>query len=170
MHDTDSRQEPVRADDLIFGARARVVAGVLTSEAILTDLSERARDALAGTALLATGLIGDGRQAVEAASALHGHGIVSIIGSGFARPFFRACLNIGLPPLTLWEVGEIRQGDRLRVDVRGLIVKDLSSGLRYPVRDLSDSQVEILACGGMQLYLRTLRAEARTPDAADEPG
>jgi 3-isopropylmalate dehydratase small subunit len=80
---------------------------------------------------------------------LHQHGIQAVIAPGFAWPFFRVCINIGLPPLTLWEAGEIRAHDRLRIDVNDSIVKDLSSGTRYAVRDLSDLYIDILACGGM---------------------
>ena len=97
--------------------------------------------------------------AAQAVAVLRDAGLIGVIAPVFTRPFFRICLNLGLPPLTLWEAGEIRRGDRLRVDLNGQVVKNLSSGTRYPIRNLPDLYVAILACGGMAGYLRALRAE-----------
>ncbi len=109
--------------------------------------------------LLATSSMGDGVVAARAVAALQDAGLIGVIAPAFAWPFFRICLNLGLPPLTLWEAGEIRRGDRLRVDLNGQVVKNLSSGTRYPIRNLSDLYVAILACGGMAGYVRALRTE-----------
>jgi 3-isopropylmalate dehydratase small subunit len=97
--------------------------------------------------------------AAQAVAALQRSGIIGVIAPAFAWPFFRLCINLGLPPLTLWEAAEIRTGDRLRADLTGQVVKNLSSGTRYPIRNLSDLYVAILACGGMTGYIRALRAE-----------
>jgi hypothetical protein len=48
------------------------------------------------------------------------------------------------------------------VDLTGQVVKNLSSGTRYPIRNLSDLHVAILACGGMEGYIRALRAKDDT--------
>jgi hypothetical protein len=45
------------------------------------------------------------------------------------------------------------------VDLTGQVVKNLSSGTRYPIRNLSDLYVTILACGGMAGYIRALQSE-----------
>jgi 3-isopropylmalate dehydratase small subunit len=148
----------VEIDEIILTGKAWVVEGALSSEAILSGAA-RGTPGTAGDFLLATGPTGDGRGAAQAAGALRHRGISGIIAPAFTWPFFRVCLNIGLPPLTLWEAGEIRRGDRLRVDLGGRVVKNLSSGTRYPVRNLSDLYVEVLACGGIPGYVRALRAE-----------
>jgi 3-isopropylmalate dehydratase small subunit len=150
----------VKTDEIILTGRAWVVDGPVSTEAIITHTAQQARDA-EDTILLVTGRVGDGShaQAAQAAEALQHSGISSVIASRFAWPFFRMCINIGLPPLTLWEAGEIRAHDRLRIDVNDSIVKDLSSGTRYPVRDLSDLYVDILACGGMTGYVQALQEE-----------
>lgn len=148
----------MKLDDLILTGKACVVAGALSSEAIVSGAAQSTLGA-AGDLLLTTGPIGEGSLAAQAAVALHHRGIGGIIAPAFAWRFFRVCLNLGLPPLTLWEAGEIRGGDRLRVDVNGQVVKNLSSGTRYPIRDLSDLYVAVLACGGMTGYVRALRAE-----------
>jgi len=148
--------------EIILTGKARVVEGALSSEAIVLGA---AHDTLgtAGELLLATGAMGEEDAAAQAVAALQSRGLVGVIAPAFAWPFFRICLNLGLPPLTLWEAGEIRGGDRLRVDLAGQVVKDLSAGTRYPIRDLSDLYVTVLACGGMEGYIRALRARDDTP-------
>ena len=169
----------MQVDRLIITARVQTVLSPLSSEAIM----ERVADGTWGAAknkrvlpidnnaghvyssdsiLLATGKVGAGEQYMQAAAALQRHGIIGIIAPAFAWPFFRLCLNIGLPPLTLWEAGEIRTGDRLRIDVNSRIVKSLSAGSRYPIRDLSDLYIEVLACGGMEGYVRARLVEQQT--------
>jgi 3-isopropylmalate dehydratase small subunit len=147
----------VELDEIILTSRARVVEGALVSEAIVAGIEQGTLGA-AGELLLATGSMGAGGMAARAVAALQSRGLVGVIAPAFAWPFFRLCLNLGLPPLTLWEAGEIRRGDRLRVDLNGQVVKNMSSGTRYPIRNLSDLYVAILACGGMAGYVRTLRA------------
>lgn len=151
-------------DELILTGTAWVVGGDLPGEAILARVDQGACGP-ANSLLLSTGTMGKGGKGADAAVALRRHGISGVIAPAFAWPFFRACLNLGLPPLTLWEAGEIRMGDRLRVDVSGQVVKNLSSGARYPIRGLSELYVAVLACGGMAGYVRTLLAErhAGTP-------
>jgi 3-isopropylmalate dehydratase small subunit len=145
-------------DEIILSGKARVIEGALSSEEIVSRVVQGTLGT-AGNLLLTTGTVGDGARAVQAAVALQHSGISALIAPAFAWPFFRVCLNIGLPSLTLWEAGEIRQGDRLRVNLSGQVVKNLSSGTRYPIRNLPDLYVEILACGGMAGYVRALRAE-----------
>ena len=146
-------------DEVILSGRAWVVAGALSSEAIVAGTNQGTLGA-GGALLLTTGLVGGGEMAAEAVVALQTRGFSGVIAPTFAWPFFRICLNLGLPPLTLWEAEEIRKGDRLRVDLNGQVVKNLSSGTRYPIRNLSDLYVDILACGGMAGYIRALRTSS----------
>ena len=148
----------MQVDRLIITARAQTVPSPLSSEAIVERIADGSGET-GDVILLATGKVGAGEQYIQAAEALQQHGIAGIIAPAFAWPFFRLCLNIGLPPLTLWEAGEIRTGDRLRIDVNSRIVKALSAGTRYPIRDLSDLYIEILACGGMEGYVRARLAD-----------
>ncbi len=152
----------MQVDRLIITAQARTVPSPFSSAALVA----RVADGTGGSPdriLLATGPVGAGEQYIQAAEALRRHGCVGIIAQAFAWPFFRLCLNIGLPPLTLWEAGEIRTGDRLRIDLPSRIVKSLSAGTRYPIRDLSDVAIEVLACGGMEGYVRARLAAQASP-------
>ncbi|MCS6924589.1 MAG: hypothetical protein NZ578_01685 [Candidatus Binatia bacterium] len=148
-------------DALILTGTAWVVEGELPGEAILARAAQRTIGQTPSF-LLSTGPMGGGEQGINAALALQRQECVGVIAPVFAWPFFRVCLNIGLPPLTVWEAGAIRMGDRLRVDVNGLVVKNLSSGARYPIRGLSELYVAILACGGMVGYVRALLAGQRS--------
>ena len=148
----------VNVDRLILTARVQAVRGALSSEAILAGLAEGNYDS-PGSMLLATGEIGAGEPCIQAAETLKRNDVVGIIAPAFSWPFFRLCINIGLPPLTLWEAGEIRTGDRLRIDVNSRVVKSMSAGTRYPIRDLSDQYIEILACGGIEGYVQARLVE-----------
>ena len=151
-------RKQVETDEIILTGRAWVVEGPVSNETIITHTAQQTRDA-EDNILLVTGGVGDGSDPVQAAQVLQRSGIRSVIATRFAWPFFRVCINIGLPPLTLWEAGEIRAHDRLRIDVNDSIVKDLSSGTRYAIRDLSDLYIDILACGGMSGYVQALQEE-----------
>jgi 3-isopropylmalate dehydratase small subunit len=149
----------VEIDEIILTGRAWVIEGALSGEAIVLGAAQGTLGT-AGELLLATGAMGEGEMAAQAVAALQNSGLIGVIAPAFAWPFFRVCLNLGLPPLTLWEAGEIRRGDRLRVDLTGQVVKNLSAGTRYPIRDLSDLYVAILTCGGMAGYIRALHASS----------
>ena len=151
----------MQVDRLIITARAQTAPSPLSSEAIVERIADRSGET-GDVILLATDKVRAGEQYIQAVEALQQHGIAGIIAPAFAWPFFRLCLNIGLPPLTLWEAGEIRTGDRLRIDVNSRIVKSMSAGTRYPIRDLSDLYIEVLACGGMEGYVRARLAEQQT--------
>ena len=168
----------MQVDRLIVTARAQTIPGPLSSEAIVERVADGSWEAAkrkgvlpidnnaghissSDRILLATGKIGAGEQYIQAVEALQQRGIVAIIAPAFAWPFLRLCLNIGLSPLTLWEAGEIRTGDRLRIDVNNRIVKSMSAGSRYPIRDLPDLYIEVLACGGLEGYVRARLAEQR---------
>ncbi len=138
---------------LIVTARVHAVSGALSSDAISASGKDRGwvePDCI----LLATDTVGEGEPHATAAEVLLAHGIAGIIAPRFAWPFFRVCLAIGLPPLTVWEAGEMQTGDRLRIDVHNRVVKAMSAGTRYPIRDLSDLYVDVLAAGGLEGYVR----------------
>ena len=150
---------------LIVTARVHAVSGALSSDAISAGGKDRGW-AEPNCILLATDTVGEGESHATAAEVLLAHGIAGIIAPRFAWPFFRICLAIGLPPLTVWEAGEMQTGDRLRIDVHNRVVKAMSAGTRYPIRDLSDLYVDILAAGGLEGYVRAkLEETGQCPNA-----
>lgn len=160
---------------MIFSGRAWVFSGDLSADKILSrefvDYSEEelgtfvllgrqpdlAKKISPRDLIVATGEMGRGGHPAKAAMALKRAGVGGMIAPAFFWPFFRICINMGLPPLTVWDAGEIHSGDRLRVDLTARVVKALSSGTRYPIRSLSDLYVEILSCGGIEGYIKAIR-------------
>ena len=147
---------------LIVTAHVHAVSGALSSDAILAGGKDGKDQGWPqpGNILSATGTVGEGESHAPAAEALRNHGVAGLIAPRFTWPFFRVCLALGLPPLTVWEAGEIRTGDRLRIDVHNRVVKAMSAGTRYPIRDLSDLYVDVLAAGGLEGYVRAKLQEA----------
>lgn len=160
---------------MIFSGRAWVFAGELPATEILPAqfahypeeelgaliLYDRQPDLAKVIApkdlIVATGEVGRGEHPARAAIALKQAGVGGVIAPTFFWSFFRVCINIGLPPLTIWEAGEIRSGDRLRADLDAQVVKGFSSGTRYPIRNLPELYVEILSCGGIEEYIKAIR-------------
>ncbi len=75
-------------------------------------------------------------------------GLGAVIARSFAPEFAREAFEIGLPAVVIDETQMIRTGDRLRLDIEGRRVVNLSSGDRYPIRELTEDAVEILRAGG----------------------
>jgi hypothetical protein len=66
-----------------------------------------------------------------------------------------------LPPLQVEEAAAIKTGDRLRVDIEGHKVVNLSSGDRYVIRNVYGESLDVLRAGGMSEYLAAVRAKRR---------
>lgn len=99
-----------------------------------------------------------GPGAVRSARALRRAGLGGVIARSFAPDFAREALEMGLPAIVIDETRMIRTGDLLRLDVEGRRVVNLSSGDRYPIRDLADEAVEILRAGGAAALAAKRRA------------
>lgn len=93
---------------------------------------------------------GAATRAVARAVRLAGAG--AIIARSFGAVFLRAALHVGLPPLQVEETAAIKTGDRLRVDIEGHKVVNLSSGDRYVIRNIYDEALDMLRAGGLTEY------------------
>jgi 3-isopropylmalate/(R)-2-methylmalate dehydratase small subunit len=92
---------------------------------------------------LAAGVeFGRGEGIGAAVRALRRFGIGAVICRSFAGDF--AATDLGLPALQVEETAAIKTGDRLRVDVEGHKVVNLSSGDRYVIRNLHGEALETL--------------------------
>jgi len=76
--------------------------------------------------------------------ALGGAGIAAAIACSFDATFADLALAFGLPALEVNEALVIHTGARLRVDLEGSRVVNLSSGDRYPIRNLTEAMLERL--------------------------
>jgi 3-isopropylmalate dehydratase small subunit len=101
-----------------------------------------------GDVLVGGSELGCGDGGATAARALRRAGIAAVIARSFAAEFAAEALEVGLPTIVIDESQMIRTGDQLRVDIEGRRVVNLSSGDRYPLRELDEEMVEALRAGG----------------------
>jgi 3-isopropylmalate/(R)-2-methylmalate dehydratase small subunit len=102
---------------------------------------------------------GAGAATNATARALRLSGAGAVIARSFGEQFVRCALHIGLPPLQVEETEAIRHGDRLRVDIEGHKVVNLSSGDRHVIRNIYGDALDVLRAGGMTEYLAALRTQ-----------
>jgi len=135
---------------------------ILAPDRADTDLAARAfalRDVAASPALqpgdfVVAGLgFGSGAATRATARALRLVGAAAVIARSFGDEFARCALHVGLPPLQVEETEAIKTGDRLRVDIEGHKVVNLSSGDRYVIRNIYGEALDVLRAGGMAEYL-----------------
>jgi len=66
-------------------------------------------------------------------------GVAAVVASSFDPSFARHALDRGLPAVEVNEALAIHTGARLRVDIEGARVVNMSSGDRYPIRNVDDA-------------------------------
>ncbi len=101
---------------------------------------------------------GSGAATKATARALRSIGAGAVIARSLGEQFLRCALHVGLPPLQVEETAAIKTGDRLRVDIEGHKVVNLSSGDRYVIRNIYGEALDVLRAGGMAEYLAALRS------------
>jgi 3-isopropylmalate/(R)-2-methylmalate dehydratase small subunit len=111
----------------------------------------------AGDFIVAGRDFGIGAATPTTVAALQHAGVGALICRSFGANFLRLAVAAGLPPAQVEETAAIKRGDRLRVDIEGHKVVNLSSGDRYIIRNLYDETLDILRAGGLARY-RALRA------------
>jgi len=121
---------PLRAADLAPADAARELFGDLDP-----DLAARFEP---GDVLVAGQRLGVGPGGEAAARALAAAGVVAVVAASFADGFDEAALAAGLPPLEVDAPYVFHTGQRLRLNLEGGTIANLSSGDRQPVRNLTD--------------------------------
>ena len=97
-----------------------------------------------GDVLLAGQNMGAGAGAVAAATALAAAGVVAVVGTSLAPDFAAAALRAGLAPLEVDAPSVFHTGQRLRLNLEGGTIANLSSGDRQPIRNLTEEFLERL--------------------------
>ncbi len=106
------------------------------------------RDFRSAKVLVAGKNFGCGSAREQAASCLIGAGIQVVIGSSFARVFFRNAINTGLVAVQSPQaVASIKSGDEVYVDLKSGQI--FSEGQTYSFPPYSDSTLRILQAGGL---------------------
>lgn len=98
---------------------------------------------------------GSGSSREHAPLAIKGGGIAAVIAASYARIFFRNSLNVGLPLIESPEAAaSIRDGDRLRIDLAGGTIEDLTSKETFKVPAYPEFMQKIMDAGGLIEYVK----------------
>ncbi len=92
--------------------------------------------------ILAAGSFGDGTTDEQPVRAALDAGIAAVVASTIDATFARHAVAAGLPVVEIYEALGIHTGEVLRVDLEGARVVNMSSGNRYPIRNLDDEMLE----------------------------
>lgn len=92
--------------------------------------------------ILVAGSFGSGTTDDFAVRAVIGAGISAVVASSVDATFARLAVASGLPVVEIYEAMGIHTGEILRVDLEGARVVNMSSGNRYPIRNLDEETLE----------------------------
>src|SRR5262245_18364270 len=91
-----------------------------------------------------------------AAKAIKATGVSAVVAERFARTFYRNGHEVGLPILEVPGIHQIVEtGDRLRVDIEGGSITNLTSGKSLTAQPPPDFLLEMLRAGGLIALLKT---------------
>ena len=97
---------------------------------------------------------GCGSSREHAIVAIHGIGVSLLIARSFARIFHRNAVNTGLPIILFDGTGEIKQGDRLEVNIENGRISNLSQNKVYQGIAITPLEMKIMRAGGLLDYLK----------------
>jgi len=108
----------------------------------------------AGDIVVAGKNFGCGSSREHAIVAIHGIGVSLVIARSFARIFHRNAVNTGLPIILFDGTGEIKQGDRLEVNIESGRIRNLSQNKVYQGITITPLEMKIMKAGGLLDYLK----------------
>lgn len=92
--------------------------------------------------ILVAGTFGGGTASDVAVRAVIDAGISAIVASSIDATFAQYAIDAGLPVVEVYEAMGIHTGETLRVDLEGARVVNMSSGNRYPIRNLDETMLQ----------------------------
>ena len=96
---------------------------------------------------------GLGSSREQAAQALKHLGVGAVVARSFAGIFYRNALNLGLPAVVCAEAGKIAAGDRLRVDLAGGRIENLTRTATLACEAVPEHLLAIVRDGGLVPHL-----------------
>ncbi|NPV45373.1 MAG: 3-isopropylmalate dehydratase small subunit [Armatimonadetes bacterium] len=116
-------------------------------EDIDADFVKRVRP---GDIIVAGRNFGCGSSREHAPIAIKAAGISVVIAATFARIFYRNALNIALPIVECSEAAEsINAGDTVEVDLKGGVIRDLTTGQDFAFAPLVGAAQDLIQAGGL---------------------
>jgi 3-isopropylmalate/(R)-2-methylmalate dehydratase small subunit len=149
----------INSDIIIAGRHLIYIEPARLAEHAFEVLGEGFPGKLRNFDLLVAGRnFGCGSAREQAATAITGLGVKTVIACSFARTFYRNAINSGLPVIECPQIYDVaREGDRLDVDLdAGQIVHN---GVVYAFPQFPASIRQLLELGGLAGYLK---AQQRT--------
>ena len=92
--------------------------------------------------ILVAGRFAFGTTDVGPVRAIAAAGIAAVVASTLDPTFARLAREAGLPVVEVYEALAIHTGEILRVDLEGVRVVNMSSGDRYPIRNMDDETLD----------------------------
>ena len=103
--------------------------------------------------VVAANNFGCGSSREQAVYAVKYNNVVAVVAQTFPDIFYRNCLNNGLLPIQVSDTSKIAVGDELVIDLESRTLRDLTSGLEYPIM-ATDSAIEQMKRGGFLGFVR----------------
>ena len=102
-----------------------------------------------GDFVIAGGNFGLGSSREQAAQVLRILGVTAVIAKSFGGIFYRNAFNLGLLAVLCPETGRINGQDRLVLDAEAGVLRNLSTGERYPCEPVPAHLLALIADGGL---------------------
>jgi 3-isopropylmalate dehydratase small subunit len=129
----------------ILPARFAALAPEAAAAHLFADLDPALAGRIAAGEVLVAGQdLGGGEGGVPAARALRAAGFIAVVAGTFAAGFAEAVLSAGLPPLEVDAPAVFHTGQRMRLNLEGGTIANLSSGDRQPIRNLTEELMDRL--------------------------
>jgi 3-isopropylmalate/(R)-2-methylmalate dehydratase small subunit len=106
--------------------------------------------------VIAAGLnFGCGSSREHAPRVIKAVGISAVLAKSFARIFFRNCINVGLPAITLSDsfLDNAREGDIVNINLDVGLVQNRTNGMTEKFSRLPSSLMDVLLEGGVVSYV-----------------
>lgn len=147
----------INTDYIISSRRKRDTLDVeILKQYIMEDIRPGFFHELHGTGILVAGEnFGCGSAMEVAAQVVRGNNIPVILAKSFARSYYRNAINNGILIVEL-DTDPIREGDRLRVtmDGDGILVEDLTTGMRVVRPGFRKELEDIIVSGGLIEFVK----------------
>jgi len=107
-----------------------------------------------GDIIVADENFGCGSSREHAPIALKAAGIGAVIAPTFARIFYRNAFNMGLPIFELKEANEIKEGDRISIDMNAGTITDETTNKTYNFTPIPAFMQELIDAGGLMNFAK----------------
>ena len=123
-----------------------------------SDTPDFANKVAKGDIIVAGENFGCGSSREHAPIALKAAGVAAVIAPTFARIFYRNSFNMGLPIFELPEALEIKEGEKVSIDMENGTITNTTTEKEYKFTPIPEFMQELLSCGGLMEYAKKEKA------------